>query len=211
MISRDIYSFWENDLEALALKIHCPSPQIAAHCWISTQIDEYVVFGDGDSSLMRAHRLFFETKSERWALARWMLLNEKAGCPRFFHYTPGLESSFYFEPLVEQFVAGAWDFFEFRKFMYLKPFIFNKHFGCDLRPKLTGFEYMGVCDEYRRKLAAMMTAPQDISWTYENARKWALQKEAPSHWISLKDSSIPEIEQTSLCQNGIERHLIWTE
>lgn len=210
-ITRDIHKFWENDLESLAQRIHCPSPQIAALCWVTTELDGYVIVGDGDSSLMRSHREFFEIKSEKWALARWMLLNRKEGCPRYFQYTSALEASTYFDPLVEGFVNGAWEFFEFRKFMYLKPFLFYHHFGCGLRPKITGFENISACDEYRRGLSNLISPVQHIVWTYENARRWACQAQPPQKWLPLKDSAVAKEEMAGLSQDGIRDYLIWTD
>lgn len=209
VLQRDVLSFWENDLESLALKINCTSPQIAAHCWIAGQIDEYLIFGDGDSSLMRAHKYFFETKSEKWALARWMLHHEKSGCPRFFQYTAGLEASVYFEPLVEQFVDGAWQFFEFRKFMYLKPFIYHKYFGCNLRTKFSGFENMAICEDYRKKLSSMMSEPHYLSWSYANARRWALEKEPVLKLSHLQQSLIPELEKEGLNPYRFGTYRLW--
>lgn len=211
VITRDLMWFWENEMEGLAKKVHCASPQVAALCWVVSQLDEFVVVGDGDSSLMRSHLNFFETKSERWALARWMLLNQKAGCPRFYQYTASLEASFLFEPIVEQFVARAWDFFEFRKFMYLKPFIFHKHFGCELRPKWTGFEQIDAYETYRKKLESMIRPTQSISWEFFDARKWALQKQPSQEWMRLDDCAMPDSEKSSLSQGERRHHLLWTE
>lgn len=207
----DVFHFWENDLQAVAEKIHCASPQVATICVATNDIDGYLIAGDGDSSLRGLDRRFFETKSETWALARWMLLNGREGCPRFFQYTKELEASWYFEPLVEQFVSGVWEFFDFKSIMYLKPFIAHKYFGCDLRPKLTGFENIHQSEDYRQKLMALLSPVYDLSWTYENARKWALQKTQSHKWVPLEQGGLASLELNALRHNGTKRHLIGTE
>jgi hypothetical protein len=211
LISRDVLKFWENDMHEMAKLIHCTSPQVMALNWIVTQLDGYVICGDGDSQLMRSRRRFFDTKSELWAMPRWMLQNNKEGCPRFFQYTAELEASVYFEPLVEQFVADACYFFEFRKFMYLKPFIFHQYFGCGLREKLNGFEGIPLGEDYRRKLENMLPVMNDLSCEYGVLRSSAVQVAPLRKWVRLEESPLPEDERRGLCQIGNKDHLLWLE
>jgi hypothetical protein len=208
--SLNILKFWENDLEDVAKKVHSTSPQMAALCWMVTQLDEYVVVGDGDSSLRAYEYSFFEHKSERWPLARWMLMHEKEGCPRFFQYTKELESSLYFEPMVEQFVNGTWVFFNFKNLIYLKPFIMNKYFECELRPKLNGFENFEICESYREALTRKLGPMTELSWTYENARKWVEKPTPPSKLLPLEECQFSEGIKAALRRNGTTQHLIWT-
>lgn len=208
----DVFGFWEDDLQDMAKKIHCTSPQVAALCWVVTQLDGYVIVGDGDSHLRRAGQRFFETKSERWALARWMMLQEKEGCPRFFQYTNALEASLLFEPMVEQFISSEmWDFLDFRKFMYLKPFLFHHRFGCELRPKWTGFERIEQCEFYRQGLSALLGASYDVSWSYDEGRRWALASTPPSRWVPIRESNLDKTEKNELSPNATSKHLIWTD
>ncbi|HRO68452.1 MAG TPA: hypothetical protein PL182_12855 [Pseudobdellovibrionaceae bacterium] len=214
-LTLDIRRFWENDLESVAKSIHCTSPQIAALCWGISKLDEYVVVGDGDSSLIRAGQYFFEMKSERWALARWMMSQGKSGCPRFYQYTAELEASIYFDPLVEQFVQEEMShFLGFRKIRYLKPFVFHRHFDCRLREKRTGFESVEEDEtyrNYRRALIAMLGLPHEISWTYDHARNWATASQAPRAWVPLEASPYPERDKESLSQIGSGVHSQWVE
>jgi hypothetical protein len=208
----NLFAFWENDMESLAKKVHCTSPQVAALCQIVSEIDGYVIVGDGDSSIKGLDKRFFESKSENWALARWMLQENHEGCPRFFQYTKELEASWYFEPLVEQFVAaGTWEFFDFRNFIYLKPFIAHKYFGSKLRPKFNGFENIKQCEDFRQKLIQMIGPVAELHWSYEDAKKWAVQPQPPGRLVPLHNSELTNLEKKELAQNGNKTHLIWMD
>lgn len=206
----DVLKFWENDLQQLAAQANTSSPQIAALCYAVSQIDEPVIVGDGEPSLRGYDKKFFDSKCERWALARWMHLIEKPGCPRFYQFTPELESSYYFDPVVEQFVGGAWEFFDFKNLIYLKPFLMNKYYNCELRPKLNGFELLKPCEDYRNLLKKSIVETQ-LSWTYEDARNWVFRANPPLNTISVQDSDLNPKEKEALLQNDIHRHVIIRE
>lgn len=132
--------FWQNDLKAVAEKAGCISPSICALLGAILQLDEYLILGDGELDIFTHNGVrFYETRGERWAVARWLLQNKHPGCPSFFRYSSELEAAFVFDPMVEDFEKG-WQTIDHRWFSSIKYFLYYHHFGLRWRPKMLGFK-----------------------------------------------------------------------
>lgn len=146
----DVEQFWENDLESFALTSGSTSPQINTLLFGLSKIEGHVVLGDGELSIRKKGKEFFEIWRERHSFARWMLSQNRPGCPSFFSYSPELELSMYADSIVEDFTKYGWYMLDCYHFDYCKPFLYYHHFGTRLRGKVDIFKPLRDLEQQSR-------------------------------------------------------------
>ncbi len=210
-IHLDIKNFWENELESVALSSGSISPQICAILHVMSQIDEYLVVGDGDVDIFQQSNRFYDTWGEKWAYAAWMLKNRHPGCPAFFSFTAELEAAMYLDPIVEDFVNEGWAAIGQSRFHIVKPFLYYHHFGLRFRPKIDIFQPIRELDfQWRQFLAQKMPgADSYYSIEYDLIKKMKLGTFRSEDQIIMHLHDLPSGEhERFLVPTEQGRHLI---
>lgn len=166
-VQLDIERFWENELEAIALEAGSVSPQICAILHVISQLDNYVVIGDGEIDIFQQSTRFYDTWGEKWAYASWMLKKRHPGCPAFFSYTSELEASMYLDPIVDDFIHEGWAYMRQSRFHVIKPFYYYHHLGLRFRPKIDIFRPIREADNQWRKFLAEKMPGADSYFSIE--------------------------------------------
>lgn len=193
--------FWENELQDVAEASGCISPSICALLAAVSQIDEYVILGDGEVDLFTFDgSRFYESRGERWATARWLLQTQHPGCPSFFRYSSELEAAFVFDPVIEDFQKG-WAVFDSRWFSQLKYFLYHRYFGLRWRAKTLGFtdspHWTALESQYRshlKKLKPHSDSFCTIDFELIKKAKQNLAKFSDFNFVELAESGLPSKE-----------------
>lgn len=165
----DVVKFLENDVVDFARTSGSTSPQINTLLYGLSQIDGHLVLGDGELSIHRIEKKFFEVWQERQSYARWMLATNRPGCPSFFSYSPEIELAMYSDPIVEDFTNVGWHLLDSSHFDYCKPFLYYHHFGTRIREKVQVFkpiqELEHSCHSHLQKI--LPGADSEVRMSYE--------------------------------------------
>jgi hypothetical protein len=157
----DIYHFYKRYAFDLADEYQVVNPRLLPVIWAMDQFTGYPVIGGGDPFLVRrGNRLpaqnfqegvfsgqpDLDESEDTWDLwekersaswARYLLKNNRGGCPGFFNYTPEIVAAFLLDPLSDYYMRGErsadtsaiW-----------KARLYGEHFHLKPRPKYHGFE-----------------------------------------------------------------------
>lgn len=168
-IDLDIIDFFDSGKYfEIAMKYECQSPQLATHLWMLDQIDGVpCLSGNPIAPIWQKNRWFFVglPGELHTTYFKYLMLNERAGVPWFFIYTPELIKSFFHLPSMKPYLNQQIQSVE--QYTYEEKCKGYREAGFDVRPrhnKFTGFElvrdyydqkYNTVCgmafDEYFRR------------------------------------------------------------